>query len=344
MALGTNQTTITTAANWIPELWQDEAIATYKGKTVLRNLVTVVNHKGKKGDTFHYPNPARGSASAKAANTQVTLVADTAGIINILINKHYEYSYLFEDIADIQALAGMRPFYVDAAGYGLAQRVDRELWKTSAILNGGSVAGATNLFEKAVVGGDGSTVFSGATNGNGTALTDVGFRKMIQTLEDQDIPSSEQKLILPPVEMNVLRGTSRYTEQAFKGDGNAIKTGLVDMLYGVEIYNSSQCPFVHCNSVTGTQSVTFTSDAPTGASFTDDFGLVVDWATSSPTDTKYRVGALLSKGALALVEQQGVRVQQQYKQEYLGTLVTADTVFGVGELRDFGGLCIAVPA
>jgi hypothetical protein len=45
-----------------------------------------------------------------------------------------------------------------------------------------------------------------------------------------------------------------------------------------------------------------------------------------------------------LVEQLGVRVQTQYKQEYLATLLTADTLYGVGELRDKSAVAIAVPA
>ena len=344
MALGTNQMTITTLANFIPELWQDEVIATYKGQTVMRNLVKYVNHKGKKGDTLHFPNPARGSASVKAANAQVTLVADTAGVVNISIDKHYEYSYMFEDIADMQALNANRAFYTDAAGYGLAQRIDRELHKIGAVLQGGSIAGATNLYEAAVIGGDGSTAFSGASSGNGTALTDVAIRKMIQTLEDQNIRSSELNLVVPPVVANTLRGTSRFTEQAFVGNGDAIRTGRVMDLYGVQVYQSSECPWIHCNSVTNTQSVTFTSTAPTGTAFADDFAKTVDWSTSTPTDTKYRVGLLFSKEAIILAEQQAVRTQQQYKQEYLGTLVTSDTVFGVGEARDYAGIAVVIPA
>lgn len=339
-----NHQTITTQANFIPKLWEDEVIATYKGKTVMRNLVRYISHKGKKGDTLHFPNPARGSASVKASNTQVNLVTDTAGVVNILIDKHYEYSYMFEDIADMQSLNSHRAFYTDAAGYGLAQRVDRELHKLGAGLNSGSIAGATNLYETAVIGGDGSTAFSGASNGNGTALTDVGLRKMIQTLEDQDINSAELSLVIPPTVANTLRGTSRFTEQAFIGSGDAIRTGELMNLYGVSVFQSSQCPYIHCNSITGTQSVTFTSTKPTGATFADDFGLTVDWNTSTPTDTVYRACMLLSKDAIALVEQQGVRSQQQYKQEYLGTLVTSDTVFGVGELRDYAGVVMIVPA
>jgi hypothetical protein len=47
---------------------------------------------------------------------------------------------------------------------------------------------------------------------------------------------------------------------------------------------------------------------------------------------------------MMLAEAQGVRVQQQYKQEYLGYLVTADNVFGTTEMRDYAGLSVIVPA
>jgi len=53
MALGSNHNTVTTAANFIPELWSDEVIAGYKKNLVLANLVTRMSHKGKKGDTVH---------------------------------------------------------------------------------------------------------------------------------------------------------------------------------------------------------------------------------------------------------------------------------------------------
>ena len=39
-----------------------------------------------------------------------------------------------------------------------------------------------------------------------------------------------------------------------------------------------------------------------------------------------------------------VRVQTQYKQEHLGTLLTADTLYGTGELRDKSAVALIVPA
>lgn len=344
MGLGTNHSTITTQDKWIPQLWQDEAIATYMAKTVMRNLVSVMQHQKHKGDSIIFPVPGRGDASVKAASTQVTLIADTATDITLTINKHYEYSKLYEDLADMLALNGMKKFYTKDAGYALARRVDAELHKIMATMNGGSIAGATNLFEKGVIGGDGTTNFSGATPGNGTALTDAGLRAAIQTLEDNNIDSSELNFVVPPVVIKTLRGIARFTEQAFRGDGDALKTGRVGNLYGVEVFASSLCPWIHVNSVTSTQSVTFTSTAPTSGSFVDDFGLTVDWSTSSPTDAKFRACALVHPDSMMLAEAQGVRVQQQYKQEYLGYLVTADNVFGTTEMRDYAGLSVIVPA
>lgn len=348
MALGANHATITTAANFIPEIWSDEVLARYKQKLVLGNLVTKINFKGKKGDTLHLPVPARGAASSKAANAQVTIVADTAGVVDVLINKHFEYSKMYEDIAEMQALNSMRKFYTDDGGYALAKKVDQQLMLLGHYLNSGNTTpAAANLFETGVIGGDGSTAFSGAADsnkGNGTAITDAGFRRSIQTLEDNDINSSELAFVIPPVEANAMRAISRFTEQAFRGDGNTLKTGMLGNVYGVEIYTSTNCPWIHVNSVTGTQSVTFSSTAPTGTAYSDEFGIAVNWSASTPSDSKYRACMLLHKDAFAHAEQLGIRTQSQYKQEYLGTLVTSDTVFGVKTLRSYAGLAVIVPA
>ena len=340
MSLGTNNTTITTSDKFIPELWSDEVIATYKTTTVLANLVRNISFKGKKGDTLHIPVPARGSASVKAANTQVTLIADTATEVNVVVNKWYEYSKLYEDMADMMALSSMRSFYTDDAGHALAKQVDQDLHLLGAGLQGGTLSGTgSTSYEKAVIGGDGTTTFSGATPGNGTALTDAGIRRMIQTLEDSDVDSAALSLVLPPVEANVLRGLSRFTEQAFVGNGDAIKTGIVSRIYGVDIYASTHCPWIHVDSGTSTQFVSFSSTTPTTG--TDALGESV---TISGTITKYRAGLLIHKEAICLATQQSIRTQSQYKQEYLGTLVTSDTIYGVKELRDYGGVAFIVPS
>jgi len=323
MALGTDHSTITTSANFIPELWSDEVIGAYKTNLVLANLVTKMSHKGKKGDTIHIPKPARGSASVKAASTQVTLIADTASVVNISIDKHYEYSKLIEDIAEVQSLASMRKFYTDDAGYALAKQVDKSLFGVAQTLQGGGAAtgdwytGGTvfGTWTKAKYFTTGSTTLTDYVEATSTpiAIEDGGIRGMILALDNADVPMDNRALVIPPVAANDLLGINRFTEQQFIGSGDAIKTGKIGQIYGVDVYISSNCPT--------------TGDAVNVAGNNTD-----------------RVGTMIHKDALVLAEQVGVRSQTQYKQEYLGDLFTADTIYGVGELRDDAGINFVVPA
>ena len=298
----------TSADVFIPELWSDDVIAGYKKNLVMGNLVTKINHTGKKGDSLHIPVPTRGSASAKATETQVTVQADVETKVTVSIDKHYEYSRIIEDITSVQAIDSYRAFYTDDAGYALATQVDDDIWALVEGLQGGTVGGSgAAAWEKAVIGSDGTTLYTGGSP-NQAALADAGIRKMIQTLDDDDVPQDNRVLVVPPVTRNTLMGIDRFTEQAFVGEvggGNTIRNGKIGDVYGIEVFVSSNCPAI---STTG------------------------------------RVGAMLHKDALVFVEQMGVRSQSQYKQEWLGDLFTADTIYGVGELRDNAGVAFVVPA
>ena len=178
MALGSNQVTTTIANNFIPELWSDEVIGAYKSNLVVANLVTKLAHKGKKGDSIHIPVPARGSASVKAANTQVTLSAATNTKITVTIDKHYEYSKLIEDIAEVQSLASMRKFYTDDAGYALSKQVDNSIFGTAQNLQGGAETGdwddggvVNGTWTKAKFFTTGSTTLTDYTEASSTPMT-----------------------------------------------------------------------------------------------------------------------------------------------------------------------------
>ena len=307
MALGSNQVTTSVANNFIPELWSDEVIGAYKSNLVVANLVTKLSHKGKKGDTIYIPVPARGSASAKAANTQVTLSAATNTKVTVSIDKHYEYSKLIEDIAEVQSLASMRKFYTDDAGYALAKQVDTDLFALAEGFQGGTVGGSgSSSYENAVIGSNGSTAYNGGSS-NAADITDAGIRRMLLTLDDADVPMDNRVLIVPPICANDMLGINRFTEQQFIGSGDAIRTGKIGQIYGVDVY--------------------ITSNAPSAAG-------------NSGAD---RVGMLMHKDAMVLAEQVGVRSQTQYKQEYLGDLFTSDTIYGVAELRNDAAVAFVVP-
>ncbi len=307
MALGTAHVTGITAANFIPEIWSDEIIASYKKVLVAANLFKKMSFTGKKGDTIHIPTPTRGSASLKTASNQVNLLAATEGEIQVLINKHYEYSRLIEDIVEVQALSSLRRFYTEDAGYALGRQVDSDLIALGRGFNGG---GGTTAYSGGYSGADGTTAYVAGTNTGIGALTDAAIRRTIQRLDDADVPMDGRFFLIPPSSRNTLMGLARYTEQAFVGEaggGNTIRNGEIGNLYGIPVFVSSNC------------------DTPSGT-------------------TAGRVALMGHKDAAVLVEQQGVRSQTQYKQEYLGTLYTADTLYGVAELRDGAAFALVVPA
>jgi N4-gp56 family major capsid protein len=295
-----NSVTPTTAATFIPEIWSDEIVAAYKKNLVLANLVMKMNFRGKKGDTVHIPAPTRGSASAKVSTDAVTLIAATESEVQVSINKHYEYSRLIEDIVEAQALNSLRQFYTADAGYALARRVDTDLVQLGRAFNGATVGtddyATSAASTKAYVGSDGTTAYNSSTS-NAAALTDAAIRRTIQRLDDNDTPMDGRFFIIPPSSRNTLMGLARYTEQAFVGDGSAIRNGEIGNLYGIPVFVTSNA----------------------------DFG-----AGSSGAD---RICLMGHRDSMVLVEQMAVRSQTQYKQEYLGTLFTADTLYGVKAIR-----------
>lgn len=341
MAFGSNHLITTDYGDFIPELWSDDVIAAYKQNLVMVPLVTKMNHNGRKGDTIHIPKPSRGDANAKAAETIVTFNNPASTVVNVSIDKHYEYSYLIEDITTVQSLPSLRRMYTDDAGYALAKKVDQDLSIQGATLNG------STQYSAAVIGGDGSSTWDPTANtniGNASALTDEGLRTMLQTMDDNDVPFMNRVLVIPPVEKKNLMGIPRFTEQAFKGDGSTIVNGLLGNIYGVDIYVTSNCPWAHIDTADGEDYYSFSSATPADATITDATGTSVTWTGTANGDTTARVGMLLHKDAIAFAEQMGVRSQTQYKQEYLSDLFTADTIYGVAELRDEGGIPFVVPS
>lgn len=319
------------AGGFVPVLWSDEVVAVYKSNLVLANRIRKLNHRGKKGDTIRIPTPGRGVANPKAAQSVVTLqpFVDTtaAGGITISIAKHKEYSRLIEDIVDVQALPSLRRFYTDDAGYAIAKRVDRDIF--FQLLTSASTAGtAATANEDATTGnvtaastnpmfiGDGSTLWSPTANantGNAADLTDLGIRRGIFKLDSVDAPMAGRALVLPPVAKALMMGVARYTQEAFTGEagsGNTIRNGLVGNVYGVEVYVSNNLP--------------------------------AQFATNGTTTAA--ISLLLQSDAAVLVEQMGIRTQQQYKQEFLADLFTADMIYGTGGLRGGSIVAFVTPA
>ena len=312
MALGTNHVTNTTGATFIPEIWSDEIVAAYEKSLVLANLVNRMPMTGKKGDTIHIPKPTRGDASAKSAETQVTLIAATESEVQVTVDKHYEYSRLIEDITDVQALSSLRQFYTSDAGYALAKQVDTDLFalaKSFGDSDGADYVHSNSFYMDASTG---LTAYAVDTVAAADVFSDAGFREAIKELDDNDVPMDQRFLVVPPSVVETIRGIDRYNSSDFVS-GQPVQNGNIGSLYGIDIYVSTNCP-------------------------------VVETAAANSAGGELKAGILGHRDAMVFVEQMGVRSQTQYKQEYLGDLFTADTLYGVKVLRPESALTLVFNA
>ena len=299
----------TAADTFIPEIWSDEIIAAYQKNLKMAPLVKRMTMKGKKGDTIHVPKPIRGEANEKVEDTAVTIQANVEQELQILIDRHFEYSRLIEDIVEVQALSSLRQFYTEDAGYQLALRVDTDLmncatgWgdnfdnRTLDPVEADWVHSASWQF-------DADTVVPYVAGAAPEAFNDEGFREAIKVLDDNNVPMDNRVLVIPPAARRDIMGIDRYVSSDFV-NGRAVESGLIGNLYGVDVYVSSNCPTLNANA---------------------------------------RGCLFFHKDAIVLAEQMAVRSQTQYKQEYLSTLYTADTLYGAREYRPENGLVLAVKA
>jgi N4-gp56 family major capsid protein len=299
----------TAAATFIPEIWSDEVIAAYQKNLKMAPLVKKLPMTGKKGDVIHIPKPIRGAASAKVADTAVNIQANVEGELQISVDRHFEYSRFIEDIVEVQALNSLRQFYTEDAGYQLALKVDTDLMNAATGFGDGTLdlaapSGADWVNSNSYSFGatSGLDVFAVGSTTSGDDFTDDGFRLAIQKLDDADVPMDGRCIIVPPAVRNTIMGTPRFSSSDFVS-GQTVNTGLIGNLYGVDVYVSSNCPTLESN---------------------------------------VRGCILMQKEALVHAEQMSVRSQTQYKQEYLSTLYTADTLYGVQVYRPEAGLVLAV--
>lgn len=302
----------TAADKFIPEIWSDEVIAAYQKNLVLANLVNKMTMRGKKGDTLHIPKPTRGAASAKAANTVVNIQADTETEVNVVIDQHFEYSRFIEDIVEVQALASLRRFYTEDAGYALAKKVDDTLFLLGKTFGDDNGAGSDWVHSNSFYSNAGTALgaYAEDTVASTSTFTDAVFRALIKKMDDADVPMDGRFYVVPPSVRQAIMGIDRYNSSDFV-DGRGVNNGQIGSLYGIDIYVSSNCPIIE-----------------------------TDANNTAGGDVKASI--LAHKDAMVLAEQLSVRSQTQYKQEYLATLYTADTLYGVKTVRPEAGFVLAV--
>lgn len=156
--------------------------------------------------------------------------------------------------------------------------------------------------------------------GNSTTdITDANIVRAIQYLDDANAPQDNRYFAIKPAGLAHIRQIQKFSEYQMLGvaptpivsgglaqsSGGAVKrigpNGFVGTIYNLEVYMSTN--------------------------LTEESGT---------SDTVHNL--VFHKEAFALAVQKKARMQFQYKQEYLGTLATTDSLWGYGEYRDTFGV------
>ena len=289
---------------YFPEIWANRINDFYRARLQLGAFfLDLSDDFSMGGDVLNIPSLTEMSANTKTTATAVTLNSPTETDVNLTVNTWKEVSFVIEDFQAAKL----------KKSYNLKERYAKNAAYTAA-----------GVYEDALITLIGA--FSNTVGSSTTVLLDSNIRAAINYLEVADVDMSDVAFFFHPSVINTqLLNIDKYVDFDFTTarpvDGGGLSTrtttgevssyGLKPrgQLYGIPVYASTRLDYV--SGTTGRIGCLAHPEAIVHASITPN-------ANSSMK----------------------VRVQEQYLQTYLGTLVTADIMFGVIENRDAAGVTI----
>jgi hypothetical protein len=251
--------------------------------------------------------PLRGAVTAndKSADTDVTLQAPSATKVTITLNKHKEFSAVFEDIAKAFANQDVIQGYASDAAIVLAEKVETD----------GFVEAYTNFTTNADVGAQ---------------QTDVSDDLVLQSrkvMKDAKVPADQEIwYFLSTKDMLALLQLPKYSEADKLGDGGSMLANapMSFRKYGMNFVESQYVQVVasltHNLCLAPKQGLALANrplPLPPGGVISADV-----------------VGGEPETAAMGL----GIRLIQAYRPEKLGTQLTLDVLYGWKVIRGAFGL------
>jgi len=203
-----------------PNIWSKEVLMHVKSNLVLLPLIKHYDADVKSsGQTVEIPNVSTITASLKAQNTVVTLNYNTETKTTITINRHYESSFLVEDILAAQSNYETRSDYTQAAAYAIAEKVDNDIARTM------------------------TSAFTGY-GAFGTALNDNLILIVNRYLSENKAPRTDRSIVVHPKGEAEMLAIDKYVRYDALGTGDAIKNGKLGTIYGSTVYMSQNLVYL----------------------------------------------------------------------------------------------------
>ena len=208
--------TITTAANFIPEMWADAILNYAEAKFRLINMVTDLSSMvSGGGDTIHVPRVTEETSAEKSADTAVTYSAETDGVTDLTINQHYYEAKRIEDVVRVQESADLFNMYTRSMGYALAKKLENFI----ALLIQSATANDVSL------------------NADNT-LTDAELRAGMAKLLDINVDYTDGHLACSPAVYTYLLGQEKLTFANATGKTAGQVSGQLGEVYGMPAFPS----------------------------------------------------------------------------------------------------------
>lgn len=206
-----------------PNIWSKETLMFLKENLVLLPLIKHYDADVKSGGkTLEIPNVSAISANLKAENTVVTLNYNTDSKTTITLNRHYESSFLVEDILATQSNYNTRSDYTKAAAYAIAEKVDFDI----------------------------ATVMTASFTGYGaygTALNENLILTVNRYLSENKAPRTERYIVVHPkgeAELLAIDKYVRFDSLGQPAGENPTKTGKIGQIYGAEVFVSQNLVYL----------------------------------------------------------------------------------------------------
>lgn len=216
--------TITTAANFIPEVWATLILDTAHKNVVLANLVDRRFEKfARVGDTVHVPGLAEISATTTTNQpASVTFSANTESVTNIALNQHVHAAVKVDDQVILQSLIPTIEYYTEEIGRAIAEAIDT------------------------AIAGDNSEGIDSFTQVEGTDnvdVTDDNVLRCIQYLDDANAPGDGRAMVVSPATLMSLRKIEKYVNSLYSAGAGALagrKTrGYIGPVYDLDVYETT---------------------------------------------------------------------------------------------------------
>jgi N4-gp56 family major capsid protein len=224
--LGSSFNTVTSGV-FIAEIWSTQVIRQRDESLVMKDMVSMIDFGGKRGDTIYIPYISNLAVNTKVAGSPVSYQSFTDRRWTMVVNRYKETSISLDELLQIQSQNDLRSLYTERAGFALARDIEYSILAERATINGYN---------------SGSNVIT-----SGTSLDYTDILAAHEVLDLANVPRTGRKLIISPKQYASLLTQPEFISADFN-TGNAVSTGVVGNILGTPVKMTTS---ITVNSTTG---------------------------------------------------------------------------------------------